>query len=72
MNARFVGATGSSVVVLGDGCDPAQFQPFRVPPESTVKLTALIDGTEIAMTLCGRNGEEEGEGVVDSIESISQ
>ena len=58
MNARFVGATGSSVVVLGDGCDPAQFQPFRVPPESTVKLTALIDGTEIAMTLCGRNGED--------------
>ena len=57
----FEGATCSSVAVLGDDCNPAQFKPFRVPSECTVSLTALIAGTEIAMTLCGRNGQDIAE-----------
>ena len=58
MHACFAGATGRSVCVLGDGCNPAQFVTFRVPLDCTVKLTALIDGVELSMTLCGRNGED--------------
>jgi hypothetical protein len=58
MSARFAGATDSSVLVLGDDCDPAQFEPFRVPPDCTVKLTAIIEGKQTYMTLCGRNGDE--------------
>ena len=58
MSARFAGATDSSVVVLGDDCDPAQFEPFRVPTDCTVKISALIAGTQISMTLCGRNGSD--------------
>ena len=57
----FAGSGGPSVIVLGDDCNPAQFEPFVVPRECTVQLTALIAGTEISMTLCGRTGKDIAE-----------
>ena len=57
----FAGSGGPSVIVLGDDCNPAQFEPFVVPRECTVQLTALIAGTEIAMALCGRTGQDIAE-----------
>jgi hypothetical protein len=60
MDARFEGATGSSVVVLRRRLRrSAVFRLFRVPLECTVKLTALVKGgPKTTMTLCGRNGDE--------------